>query len=173
MSIFSRVKQEIIDNAKVVEKGGFNSIPWLSLPKFNSVVPGIMKKSYILTTASSKVGKTQITDFLYVLEPYKFIRSAFNSNKKIKIKIFCFLLEMSKEEKILTYLSHYLYINNKLRYSPLELQSMFKGKALEQSVIDIIDKEYTGYFEEFEDVVTIHTNIKNPYGKVKINCVFL
>ena len=54
-------------------------------------------------TASTKVGKTQITDALFVYNPVLY---AFNHPEQIRLKIFYFTLEMSKEQKYTQLMSH-------------------------------------------------------------------
>jgi len=164
--IFNRVIKEIETNKKIKDAGGFNAIPWLRLPKFSKVLPGIMKGKYYLVTANSKVGKTKIADFLFVLEPYHFIKKFPNSG--IDIDIDFFLLEMSKEEKITNFLSHFLYINYGVRLSPDELYSKFTEKTLSDEVFKLTkSKDLADKFEDFESKIHFHDSIKNPYGIYK------
>ena len=101
--IFDNVKKNIERNKKIKDAGGFNAIPWLRLPKFSKIVPGVIKGKYYLVTANSKVGKSQIADFMFVLEPYHFITTYPDTKNTLDIDFF--LLEMSKEEKMKNVLS--------------------------------------------------------------------
>ena len=166
MSIYKRVIQNIEENKKIKESGGYNAIPWLRMPKFSSIMPGVMKKTYFLTTASSKVGKSQLTDFMFVLEPYNFIKKVPNS--EIDINIDYFLLEMSKEEKILTYLSHFLYVDKGIRIEPNKLLSLYKDRTITDEIFNITKSvEFADKFQDFEEKINIHDNIGNPYGIYK------
>lgn len=54
MSIFERVKSNIVSNKIIRESGGFTCIPW-ELPRLSNVLPGIQRAKYIIVTANSKV----------------------------------------------------------------------------------------------------------------------
>jgi hypothetical protein len=164
--IFNRVVKNIETNKKIKDSGGFNSIPWLRFPKFSTVLPGVMKGKYYLVTANSKIGKSQLTDWLFVLEPYNFINKFPSS--KIDIDIDFFLLEMSKEEKITKYLSHFLFVDFGIRISPDELMSMYKDKTVTDEIFSITkSRELSEKFESFESKIKFHDTVKNPYGIFK------
>ena len=166
MTIYSRVIKQIEENKRIKDEGGFNAIPWLSLPKFSSVIPGVMQKTYYLLTANSKVGKSQLGDFLFILEPYNFTKQFPDSG--ISIDIEYFLLEMSKEEKITAFISHFLFVDRGIRISPKKLLSMYKEKTLSDEVFNITKStSYADKFEDFEDKVHIHDTIGNPWGIYK------
>lgn len=164
--IFKRAIKDIEKNKKIKDAGGFNAIPWLRLPKFSKVTPGIMQDTYYLVTANSKVGKSQITDFLFVLEPYNFLKKHPDSN--IDINIDFFLLEMSSKEKILKYISHFLFIDSGIRISPTELLSKFTEKTVSDEIFQRTQsKDLADKFEDFESKIHFHDSIKNPYGIYK------
>jgi len=91
MLIFDRVQKEFKENKQNRIEGKVNAIPWLSMPKLSNVLPGVQQKRYTIVTANSKVGKSKLTDFLFVYEPYSFI---LNTESNIKLKIFYFSLEI-------------------------------------------------------------------------------
>lgn len=163
-SLFSRVKEKIKENRKVRLEGGYNCIPWNNLPGLSSVIPGIQKSRYYLITANSKVGKTQLADYLFVYEPYEFIIR--ENPKNIKLKIFYFSLEMSKERKLLSILAYKIFKDKGLIISPEDLYSTFKKKILDVKIEALLD-EYDDYFKELEKTLIIIDNIRNPYGIFK------
>jgi len=163
-SLFSRIKTKIKQNKQIRLQGGYNSIPWKNLPGLSSVIPGIQKSRYYLVTANSKVGKTQLADYLFVYEPYEFITK--NKPKNIKLKIFYFSLEMSKERKLLSILSYKIFKDKGIIVSPEDLYSTFEKKILNDDIEKLLD-EYDDYFKELEKTVTIIDNIRNPYGIYK------
>jgi len=164
--IFNRVIEQIKINKQIKDSGGYNAIPWTSLPKFSSVLPGVMQKTYYLVTANSKVGKSQISDFMFVLEPYKFVNTFKDSG--ITLDIDYFILEMSKEEKILQYIAHFLYTDKNIRISPKKLLSMFKEKTLSNEIFNITKSmEMANKFENFESIIHLEDSISNPYGIYK------
>ena len=103
--IYKRVVDELKNNKKIRLEGKDIAIPWLNLPKLSTVIPGVQKGRYIIVTANSKVGKTQIADYLFLYEPLNYIFSEANKGG-LKLKIFYFSLEMSKEDKILQMISN-------------------------------------------------------------------
>jgi len=162
--LFSQVKSKIKENRRVRLDGGYNCIPWNNLPGLSSVIPGIQKSRYYLVTANSKVGKTQLADFLFVYEPYEFIVR--EKPKNIKLKIFYFSLEMSKERKLLSILAYKIFKDKQIIISPEDLYSTFKKKILDEEIEKLLD-EYDEYFKELEKTVVIIDNIRNPYGIFK------
>lgn len=163
-SLFDEVRDRIKNNKQVRLDGGYNCIPWKNLPGLSSVVPGIQRSKYYLCTANSKVGKTQLNDYLFIYEPYEFIKKY--KPKNINLKIFYFSLEMSKERKIMSILSYKIFKDKGIIVAPDDLLSVFEHKILDDKVEAIID-EYSEYFKEFEETVTILDNVRNPYGIFK------
>lgn len=85
------------------------------------------------------------------------------NNLPIKLKIFYFSLEISKEEKMLMLFSNLLYLKEGIRISPTDLKSTKRNKMVSEDVIAII-KKYEHYYEKFEEIVEFHEDIGNPYG---------
>lgn len=163
MQIFERVKKELRENKQSRLEGKVTAIPWLSLPKLGTVLPGVQQKRYNIVTANSKVGKTKLADFLYVYEPFNFIQSC---ECNIKLKIFYFSLEMSKEDKIKEVVSYKLFKETGKVISSERLGSVFKDYILEDEVEKTIDT-YDSFFQKFESTVTYIDDIRNPYGIYK------
>ena len=93
-SLFSRTIKTIENKRQRILDGKINCIPW-GLPRFEENLPGIEQGKYYLCTANSKVGKTQLADWLFL---YNTIQQIVDKNLNIRLKIFYFSLEMSKEE---------------------------------------------------------------------------
>lgn len=157
--IFNRVLANLKENQQNRLKGNVNCIPW-SLKRFSTVLPGVQKKRYYIVTASSKVGKTKLADYLFMYEPYFFYK---NNPNKIKLKIFYFSLELNKDEKIKAAISHKLYRDTGRVISPEKLDSVFDDYILDSDTEDKI-KSYKEFFEDFENVVTFVDEIRNPFG---------
>lgn len=163
MQIFERVIKELKKNKQARLEGKVNAIPWLSLPKLSTVLPGVQQKRYVICTANSKVGKTKMTDFLYVYEPFDFIST---QESNIKLKIFYFSLEMSKEDKIKEAVSYKLFKETGKVISSEKLGSVFKDYILEDEIEKVINT-YDDYFQKFESTVTYIDDIRNPFGIYK------
>jgi hypothetical protein len=163
MRIYQKVKQEIKKNKQLRLDGGYTCIPFVLLPKLGQVVPGIEQEKYYLVTANSKVGKTKLADFLFVYNPYEFVTS---KHSDVKLKIFYFSLEVSKEEKLSQFYSYLLYKNHNIVISPEKLKSRFENYILEDDIEKILDT-YDAEMDKFESMVTIIDNVKNPFGIYK------
>lgn len=164
LDLYNRVFKGLVAKREKVINGGINCIPF-NLPRFEEELPGVEKKQMYGITASPKVGKTQITDALFVYNPILF---ALQHPEQIRIKIFYFTLEMSKEQKFTQLMSHLLYIftQGKVRISPKDMRSTNAASPLSQEILDILaSEEYKAYFEFFENHVEFIDNIRNPFGK--------
>jgi hypothetical protein len=109
-------------------------------------------------------GKTQITDYICL---YNTIKQIIDENLDIKLKIFYFTLEMSKEEKMLAAFANILYIKEGIRVSPTDLKSTNKNKILSQDIIEII-KKYEPYFRKMQEIVEFIDDVRNPTGIYKL-----
>lgn len=163
MSIYKQVKYQIKKNKQVRLDGGYTCIPFVLLPTLGEILPGIEQEKYYIVTANSKVGKTKLADFLFVYNPYEFVTTI---NTDIKVKIFYFSLEVSKEEKLSQYYSFRLFKDHGIIISTEKLKSRFQNYILEDEIETLIDS-YDEEMERFESMVTIIDNIKNPYGIYK------
>ena len=161
--LYERVLSTIEQRRQRLLDGKINCIPW-GLPRFEKVIPGIEQGKYYLLTANSKVGKTQIADYLFMLNP---LIQILDSNLNVRVKIFYFSLEMTKEEKMLSLFSHILYIKEGVRLSPTQLRSTNNGEPLPPEIIELI-KNYESYFKKIEEMVIFVDDIRNGYGVFNI-----
>lgn len=160
--MIDRVIQRLKDNRDRRLRGEVIAIPW-SLPRLSRVLPGIVQGRYNLISASPKVGKTQLCDFLYVYQPVEWLMN--NRNSSIKLKILYFSLEISKEEKINQVISYKLFRDYGIIISPQNLQSMFDGYILDEKILSIIESTtFKSWLNEFKNIVEYNDEIKNPFG---------
>jgi replicative DNA helicase len=157
--IFSRVLETAIENKIKRENGEDIAIPF-PFPRFSEIIPGIQKRKYYIVTANSKVGKSKITDFLFVYSPINYVLL---NKTNIKLKIFYFTLEMSKEDKIKEAISNKLFVDYNLIKSPEDIDSIFKTRILDNLTLNNI-QNLENYFNKYESIVTYIDNIRNPYG---------
>lgn len=158
MSLFNRAIKFVKRRRKNIIEGNFNCIP-IPFNRFRKIFPGIEQKKYYLVSANSKVGKSQITDYLFVYNAYKFCKE-----NNIPLKIFYFSLEQDKLTKTLQAFCHLLYIEKGIRISLKQLRST--NLALDEDIIKEIE-EFKEWFEGFEKSVIYIEDIKNPYGIYK------
>lgn len=94
---------------------------------------------------------------------YNTIKQVIDNNLNIRLKIFYFSLEMSKEEKMLSAFANILYEKEGIRISPMHLKSTKADNILPEEVLNTIEK-YKPYFEKIEEIVEFIDDIRNPYG---------
>ena len=162
-SLFNRTYKDLTERRERILSGKVNCIPW-GFPRFEKFLPGIEQGKYHLVTANSKVGKTQIADSIYVFNP---IKQIVDNGLDIRLKIFYFSLEMTREEKMRSIFSNILYEKEGIRVSPSDLRSTKADKPISEEVLKIILK-YQKYFEKMNEVITFIDDIRNPYGIYKI-----
>lgn len=160
--IFSRALKEIELRQERAASGYVNCIP-LPFKRTSQFHPGLEQGTYDLVTASSGVAKSQFARFLYVINSYEFIKE--NPNCDIRLKIFFFSLEESKEKFMMSIISYWLYTKHRKRVSVKQLRSIGQpGTYLDEDVLQLI-KEGEEYFADLEKYVTVHDSIRNPTGK--------
>ena len=159
ISLFDRAYKNIVEKRNRVLSGKINCIP-LGFPRFENELPGIEQGKNYLITANSKVGKSQITDWIFL---YNTIQQVIDKGLDIRLKIFYFTLEMTSEQKMLSAFSNILYVKEGIRISPKDLRSTKADDVLSQEILDIISK-YEPYFKKIEEVVEFIDDIRTGYG---------
>lgn len=156
--IYKRAMERIRYNRDRRLNGLVNSIPF-SLKRFNNAIPGVQKENYVIVTASSGVGKSKLTKRLFVIDPIDFVMN--NPGMNIKLDIFYFCLEESKERFMQSLMCSWLYKHRKARVPIKELNSE----------IDVLDGKYVtaleeaeSYFDKVESALHIYDDVRNPYG---------
>ena len=97
---------------------------------------------------------------------YNTIQQVIDNNLNIRLKIFYFTLEMSKEQKMLSAFSNILYVKEGIRVAPKDLRSTKADKILSEETLELITK-YEPYFAKIEEIVEFIDDIRNPYGIYK------
>lgn len=158
---FNKSFDTIVKNRQRRLQGKHNCIPF-GMPRLEKYVPGVERGMYTIVTANSGVGKSKITKLLFVLRAYDFIKN--NPDCGLKLKIYYFSLEESKEVLIQSLISYELYRRYKIRVDVKQLNSMYQDEVLGEDVIEKIHS-LKEYFEEFiENCLTIYTMISTPTG---------
>lgn len=162
-SLFSRTLSIIESKRDRLLSGKINCIP-LGLPRFENELAGIEQGKSFLITANSKVGKSQIADWLFL---YNTIQQVIDNGLDVRLKIFYFTLEMTAEQKMLSAFSNILYVKEGIRIAPKDLRSTKADRILSEEILEII-KKYEPYFKKIEEVVEFIDDIRNPYGIYKL-----
>lgn len=152
--------EEIKQIKEAKESGKLFCIPFENYPKLSRSVPGVVPGMIQMVTAGSGVGKTQFAKALYVREPLEY---ALKHN--IKIKIFYFALEESKQEFIDTAICNYISVKCGIRLDLLTLQG-YREEALDDKTMDLLE-EHIPYIEDLLSSVEVVDSIYNPTGIYK------
>lgn len=160
MDTFSRIYEDLVARKKRISEGLLNCIP-SPFPRFREVYPGLEKAKYLLFSANSKIGKTQIADDMCLYEP---LFTAIE-RKDLRIKWFYFTWEMSADQKYRQFLCHLLYRLYKVRIDVKQLRSVDAQKPLPDDALELLkSKEAQRYIKYFEENVTFVENIRHPTG---------
>jgi hypothetical protein len=158
---FDELLLKIQQRQERIKSGKMNCIP-VPFERTSAFFPGIEKATYYLVTASSGVGKSKLTRFLFVYHVYKYIKD--NPDIDIRVRMFYFSLEESKERFFLALISKWLLDNHNIHVSIKELLSIGgKDCYLHDDIIGLI-KDAKEYFVDFNKFVTVHDEIRNPTG---------
>lgn len=157
--LFLRTFNNIESKRQRILDGKINCIPW-NLPRFEHESPGIEQGKMYMITAHPKDGKTQLTDWLFL---YNTVQQVIDDGLDVRLKIFYFTLEMSKEEKMLSCFSNILYVKEGIVISPKDLKSTQVSKVLNKDVLDTL-KKYKPYFDKIEEIVEFIDSVRHPFG---------
>lgn len=163
IATYDRLINNLEDRATKITSGKINCIP-CPFPRFRNEFPGLEQSQYVIVTANTKVGKSKITDYLFV---YNSIDYAFKNRDKLRIKIFYFTLELSADFKYFQFISYMLYTksNGKIKLSPKDLRSTNSDKVLSPEILNILKSpDYEEYFNFFNENVIYISDIRNPTG---------
>lgn len=129
-------------------------------PNFNKYFPGFERGKYIITTASSGIGKTKITKFLFVINSYKFCK-VYN----IPLRIYYFALEETKNNFWLSIISTQLFHKYGIEVDSKTLKSVGESILTEDLLIKV--KEVEKEVSDMMNYIEVIDNISNPFGIYK------
>ena len=69
MDIFDRSIEKLKVRRQRILDGQINCIP-LPFPRLRTWLPGIEKRRYTIISANQKIGKSKLSDYLYIYEPF-------------------------------------------------------------------------------------------------------
>lgn len=157
--ISSKVIDSLKNNRDKRLRGDVIAIPW-SLTRLSRLLPGVERGKYVMISASPKGGKSQLTDFLYVIEPIEWYIA---HKPKMKLKVLYFSLEMSREAKILQAISYKLNKSYNISISPQHLKSTFGGYVLNENILAVIQsRPFQEWLAKFESIVTYVDDVRSP-----------
>lgn len=161
---FKDIYDEIVTNKENHDKGYYNCIPFEGLDRLEAILPGIERATYYLLTSGTGVGKSKLIRYLFIHQPYEYLRN--NPDADIKLDILYFSLEESKKKIILSEISKYLFSKYGLVLNIKDLQSVGRYNTISSEDLEKI-KEAEEYVTDFLSKVRIYTNTRNPTGIYK------
>lgn len=162
MSLVQRVLNNLEERRQRVLRGDINCIP-SPFSSFQQDFPGIEQGKYYCISGASKSGKTQLASYLFLYTP---ILYAYYHPKQVRIQIFYFPLEETPEKITMRFMCHLLYVlsGQKIRISPMKLQSISKGFIVDEEILELLNSlEYRSILDFYEDHVHFITE-RNPTG---------
>lgn len=167
MNVVERTKKGFRDNLRKIEEGGVNCIP-SPFSSFRNDFPGPEKGKYYLISGAAKSAKTQIASLLFLYTPLLY---AYEHPDQVRVKIFYFPLEETEEKITARFMSHLLYKlsdeNNKIRMSPMVLNSINEKNRANHEVLDLLDTEKYNNILDFYLKCVEFKKDKNPTGCMK------
>lgn len=167
-SVSNRVLEALEKRRQNILNGNINCIP-SPFKRFSDDFPGIEQGKYYLVSAATKVGKTQLTNFLFL---YNSVLYAYNHPDKVALRILYYPLEETQEAITLRFMSYLLYTISKgeIRKSPVDLKSVKEDSPISEDILKLFGTEpYKGILRFFEEHVTFVPD-RNPYGKQIWKC---
>lgn len=166
MERLRRIKDSLVKAREHILQGGVNCIP-LPFERFRKELPGIRKKCFYLISGATKSSKTQITNYLFIINSVFYY---LEHPDQVKPTIHIFPLEETEDDITLRFYSYVLYkiSGGKYMYSPEELESIDERSPVPQEVLDLMDsKEFIRIIKAYEECVIFHTDQRNPTGIYK------
>lgn len=157
MNFIENIKQ----NRERILKGLINCIP-LPFQRYKKYWLGIQKKQYLLITSNQKVGKSKLSDYLFVYHPFFY---ALAHPDQIRLKVLYFTFETDVETKMQEFYCQLLYKLDKIHTDVDVLASAEKEHVCPEEIVNLLESErYQKYINAFQDCVTYIETIRNPYG---------
>lgn len=156
-SLYDKLLKKIKEKRNNAIQGNINCIP-IPLKRLSKYWYGIEKGKYYLVSGGTKAAKTQITNFLFVINVILYY---YYNRDKVKPKIFYFALEETKENITLRFISFLLYQFYNIRVSSKDLLSINKDKPLDENIINILNNTFIKeLLNIFEEVIEFYTDVR-------------
>lgn len=160
MSLVDRTLDYFKSRRERLLNGSINSIP-SPFKRFRNDFIGIEQGKYICVTSSTKGAKTQFTSYVFLYTP---ILYAYEHPEQLRLKIFYYPLEESKENIIARFMSFLLFTKSGIRISPTDLKSTDNSRILDPHILELLkSEEYRKILNFFEKTV-IFSDSTNPSG---------
>lgn len=156
------IYSEILNSIENGKNGKNEGIP-MGLPRFSEVIPNIQKARYHLVVGESGSGKSAFVDTAYVFNPLEWYVKNKN-NIDIKLKIFYYSFEISKQRLITKQITRKLFTDFGLLLDVNYILSFGKNRISDEHYKLVTG--YADYFNRLEEFIEIKDNssTNNPTG---------
>lgn len=145
--------------------GGVNCIEW-PFARFRSEIPGIEQYQYVVITASQKVGKTNLADYIYVFHVLDY---CFEHQDQCSAHIIYVPMEESVQKIIERYMCYLLFKLDGIRLSATDLRSTAVGYPVPEEILEKLNSDrYQERLKFFEKCVQFETEDTNPTGILRV-----
>jgi hypothetical protein len=162
MSTFNEVLEDI-DGGRSGENKGI-PIPFNRLRRF---LPNIQQSTYYLIGAGTKVGKTSLADDVFYYGAYDYYKKLKDAGELngFELDIDYFSYEIDKKTKIIKGINRKIWHDYGIVVDSNTILSRGENHCSDE-IYNLVLK-YKEYFDEMEEVVTIHDMPDNPTGMNK------
>lgn len=159
VSLRESVLAKIKERRERILSGKANSIP-IPFKRFSQSFPGIEKGCFYVITSSTKGAKTQLSSYLFL---YNSILYAYEHPEIVRVKVFYYNREDTKEEVIERFQSHLLFLLDNIEISPKCLTSSY-NEPVPLHIVELLESErYISLVDFFENSI-IFSDSSNPTG---------
>ena len=156
------ILQDIKRKKQNLLEGKLNVFPY-PFPKLKTHIPGWERGHYIIVTANTKVGKTQIADYMYMLYPLSFLyNNRNNSDITLDVVVEYISIENDELTKDYTVYSHFVskfFLNEKNTNNPRKVPIANLKSLTSPLEDDVIHNIENGKLKELFDFITPKYNI--------------
>jgi DnaB-like helicase C terminal domain len=152
---------------KEIQKGLNEDLIDMGFKRLNNYI-GLRKSTNYLIGGMTGSGKTSATDSIFVLNPYEWINSKYNTSN-LKLKIFYFSMERRKNVKLAKWISCKIFQDKEIIISPdkiLGWTSKNYKLTLDEHDLVLEQKDYINCL--LNETVTLIENPQNPMGIKKV-----
>lgn len=162
MSFFDNAISQIEDGLQGNNQG--IPIPFTRLRKF---LPNIQQKTYYLIGAGSKIGKTSFADDIFLYGAYDYYKSLKDKDELdgLELDIDYFSYEIDILTKIIKGINRKLWHDYGIICDSNTILSKGENR-ISQEIYDLV-LNFRKYFDDLEEICTIHEDVDNPTGIYK------
>lgn len=156
------IYNEILNLVEKGKSGGNEGIP-MGLPRFSEIIPNIQRARYHLVVGESGSGKSAFVDTAYVFNPLEWYVKH-KEETDIKLKIFYYSFEISKQRLLTKQISRKLFIDYNLLLDVNYILSFGKNRISDEHYKLVTG--YADYFNRLEEFIEIKdsSSTNNPTG---------